>query len=152
MEFKLLYWHWLIFGAILIICEIFIPSFTIFWFGLAGVLVAALLWVLPSLKLSWQLLVWALASIGLAVFWFRYIKPRMTDNTKAGIPREAVLGQGGLVISEPVAGKRGVVRFSAPLIGADEWMFICNQEVATGDRVFVTDISGNTLIVEKRDR
>ncbi len=151
MEFKLIYWHWLIFGAILIISEIVIPSFTIFWFGLAGVLVAAILWMIPAMPLAWQLLIWALASIFFAVFWFRYMKPRMTDNTKAGIAREAVIGESGLVISTPLEGKRGIVRFATPLFGTDEWMFICTGDVAAGDRVFVTDISGNTLIVQKRN-
>ena len=40
MEFKLLYWYWLVFGMILIIAELFIPSFTIFWFGLGAILEA----------------------------------------------------------------------------------------------------------------
>ena len=30
MEWKILYWHWLVFGMVLMIAEIFIPSFTIF--------------------------------------------------------------------------------------------------------------------------
>jgi membrane protein implicated in regulation of membrane protease activity len=37
-----------------------------------------------------------------------------------------------------------------PVLGAEEWPFICEQVVAVGDRVVVTDISGNTLIVAKR--
>jgi membrane protein implicated in regulation of membrane protease activity len=43
-----------------------------------------------------------------------------------------------------------VVRFTTPLLGDDEWDFICDTEVAVGDRVQVKDLSGNTLIVEKR--
>jgi membrane protein implicated in regulation of membrane protease activity len=36
------------------------------------------------------------------------------------------------------------------LLGDDEWDFICETEVAVGDRVQVKELSGNTLIVEKR--
>jgi membrane protein implicated in regulation of membrane protease activity len=36
MDLHPLYWHWLAFGMILIITELFIPSFTVFWFGLAA--------------------------------------------------------------------------------------------------------------------
>ena len=43
MTFTLLYWHWLVFGMILIIAEIFIPSFTIFWFGVRNFLYSAVL-------------------------------------------------------------------------------------------------------------
>jgi len=42
------------------------------------------------------------------------------------------------------------VRFSTPLLGAEEWPFICEEKVVVGDRVAVADISGNTLIVAKR--
>lgn len=151
MEFNMLYWHWLIFGAALIVSEIFIPSFTIFWFGLAGVVVAGFLFLIPAMAIHWQLLLWGLFSVFFAVFWFQYVKPRMTDKTKAGIAREAVIGECGLVISAPVSGKRGMVRFATPLFGADEWLFICDESVAVGERVFVKEISGNTLIVTKRN-
>lgn len=151
MQFKILYWYWLVFGMLLIIAELFIPSFTIFWFGLGAVLVSLILWLLPDLSLSWQLFIWAIASIVFTLLWFKFFKPLMTDRTKAGISREAVIGESGRVISVPQESRRGVVRFTAPLLGEDEWPFICEQTVTSGDRVFVKDVSGNTLIVEKRD-
>jgi len=150
MEFKLLYWYWLVFGMVLIIAELFVPSFTIFWFGLGAILVAGVLLVLPDLAVSWQLFVWAIASCILTFLWFKFIKPLMADRTKAGISREAILGESGQVISIPVQEKRGMVRFTTPLLGTDEWPFICEQDLEVGDRVMVKDISGNTLIVEKR--
>ena len=150
MNFTLLYWHWLVLGMILIIAEIFVPSFTIFWFGLGAVIVAVLLLVAPGLAATWQLLIWALASCCFALLWFKFFKPLMRDRTNAGISREAALGESGQVIKVPEAGGRGVVRFTTPLLGSDEWQFICEQSVSSGDRVFVKEISGNTLIVEKR--
>ena len=151
MEFKLLYWHWLIFGMLMIIAEIFIPSFTIFWFGLGAIIVACVLWLLPDMTFSWQLFVWAIASCIFTYLWFKFFKPRMKDRTKAGISREAVLGESGQVIKIPNAGKHGIVRFTIPLLGADEWPFICEEEVNPGDRVFIKDVSGNTMIVEKQN-
>lgn len=151
MDFKLLWWHWVAIGMLLMLAEILVPSFTIFWFGLAGLVVALLLWPLPDLALSWQLTVWALASIGFTVAWFRYFKPIMVDRTKAGISREAMIGETGQVIRVPQEGRRGMVRFSMPLLGADEWEFIATGEVATGDRVVVVDVSGNTLVVKRKE-
>ena len=151
MEFKLLFWHWLVFGMVLIIAEIFIPSFTIFWFGLGAIIVAGILWLFPDLKLSWQLFCWAIASCIFTFLWFKFFKPLMTDRTKAGISREAILGESGQVIKIPEEGKRGIVRFTTPLLGADEWPFISEEKIVSGDRVFVKDVSGNTLIVEKRE-
>ena len=151
MEFKVLYWYWLVLGMLLIIAELFIPSFTVFWFGLGAIIVALILWLLPDMSVSWQLFIWAIASIVFTFLWFKFFKPLMTDRTKAGISREAVLGESGQVIKIPEEGRRGIVRFATPLLGTDEWPFICEHEVASGDRVFVKDVSGNTLLVEKRD-
>lgn len=151
MDFTFLYWHWLAFGMLLILAELFIPSFTIIWFGLGAILVGIILLVAPNITINWQLFLWAISSIGFTFLWFRFLKPLMADKTKAGLSREAALGVSGQVIKIPIEGERGVVRFSTPLLSSDEWPFICDQKVAAGDRVFVRDVSGNTLIVEKRD-
>ena len=151
MEFQMLYWHWLVIGMLLIIGEIFVTSFTMFWFGLGGLVVALILALAPGMALKWQLLIWALASAAFTLLWFKLVRPRMKDRTKAGIAREAVIGESGQVLKAPADGRRGVVRFTTPLLGSDEWPFICEQPVAPGSRVFVKDISGNTLIVESRE-
>ena len=152
MEFKILYWYWLVFGMLLIIAEIFIPSFTILWFGLGGIIVAGILWLSPDLSLSWQLFFWAIASCVFTFLWFKFFKPLMKDRTKAGISKEAIIGESGQVIKLPTKGKRGIVRFTTPLLGDDEWPFMSQDKIALGDRVFIKDISGNTLIVDKNGK
>ncbi len=149
MEIDIQYWHWLVLGMILIMAEIFVPSFTILWFGLGGILVAVLMLVFSQMTVSWQLFIWAIASCGFTLMWFNIIRPRMPDRTQAGISREAAVGETGQVIREPQNGRRGMVRFTTPLLGSDEWPFICNDSVSPGDRVAVADFSGNTLIVKK---
>lgn len=149
MEFTVRYWYWLVFGMLLIIAELFIPSFTVFWFGLGALIVGGLVLISPGLAFAWQLLVWALASCLFAVMWFKWVRPMMADRTKAGLSREAAIGESGQVVKLPVGKSRGVVRFTTPLLGADEWLFICAEPVTVGERVFVKDISGNTLIVQK---
>lgn len=130
--------------------ELFVPSFTIFWFGLAGLIVGGVLLVAPATTFTWQLFLWAVASAAMTYLWFKLFKPLMADRTKAGISREAILGEIGQVIRAPEDDRRGTVRFTTPLLGAEEWPFICEQEVALGDRVAIIEISGNTLIVKKK--
>ncbi len=151
MEFELASWHWLVLGILLVIMEIFIPSFTVLWFGLGALVVGVVLWPLPELPLVVQLLIWIFASCLFAILWFKYFKPRMIDKTTAGIAREAAVGESGRVIKVPAGESRGVVRFATPILSADEWEFICEQDVAVGDRVFIKEFSGNTLIVVKLD-
>lgn len=151
MEFDLVYWHWLVLGIALVVVEVFIPSFTAFWFGLGALVVGVLLWLFPELTLNVQLVVWIVASCGFTLLWFKYFKPKMIDKTTAGIAREAAIGESGKVIRAPIAGGRGQVRFTTPVLGSDEWEYICEQETEVGDRVFIKEFSGNTLVVVKLD-
>jgi len=146
--FRMIYWHWLAFGMILMLLELAVPSFTIFWFGLGALIVGALLLAAPGISLTWQILVWILASSVFAIFWFRVLKPRMTDHTKSGISREAMLGESAMVTRLPEGERRGELRFPVPMLGAETWPFICADKVAIGDRVVVQEISGNTLLVK----
>ncbi|MDF2182820.1 NfeD family protein [Neptuniibacter sp. CAU 1671] len=150
MDFQIAYWHWVVFGMLLMLAEIAVPSFTIFWFGLAGLLMGLLLILMPDIGISSQLVIWAVLSVLFALAWFTLLRPLMKDRTKAGNAGEAVIGETGQVIRQPTEGARGQVRFTTPVLGDDEWDFICDQDVAVGDRVAIKALSGNTLIVEKR--
>jgi len=141
-------WQWIVLGIALCVVEIFIASFTILWFGLGAFVVAALSALYP-LALSVQLAIWAIATTGLAVAWFRYFKPRMRDKTKAGISREAAVGQIGTVVKVSTEHARGLVRFTVPLLGEGEWPYICESPLTAGDRCRVIDVLGNALLVEK---
>lgn len=145
----MLYWHWLVFGVALMVLEIFLPSFVVLWFGIGAVVVGLCEWVFPELSVAAQLLIWLLASSAMAAGWFRCIKPRMKDKTTAGVAREALIGETGQVIKVPVDGGRGMARFSVPVLGSDEWEFICEEPVAPGDRIVIREFSGNTLIVAR---
>lgn len=147
--FQLLYWYWLVFGMILILLELAVPSFTILWFGLGALVVGVLLLLAPGVSLTLQILIWMVASAAFTMFWFKVLKPRMTDRTTAGISREAVLGETAMVTRMPEGERRGEIRFSVPILGSDTWAFICTEDVAIGDRVMVQDVSGNTMMVKK---
>ena len=144
---ELVYWHWIVLGIVLMLAEIFIGSFFIFWFGAAAVVVGLSLTIAPSISASTQLIFWTLLSLVFAVAWFRYLKPLSKDVTKAGLSREALIGEIGQVLSVPNGDKRGMVRFPAPLLGSDEWLIMSQDSLSIGDRVSVKDVSGNSLIV-----
>lgn len=146
---EILYWHWIVFGIGLICLEVFIPSFTILWFGAGAVLVGAVQYLLPDMSLTAQLLLWTVSSCAFTALWFKYLKPLSVDKTMAGLSLESIQGEVGQVIVAPDGERRGKLRFPAPILGSDEWSFICEDELALGDRVRVTDVSGNSLIVTK---
>ena len=149
MEFAFEYWHWIVFGIALMLSEIFIGSFFIIWFGAAAIVVGLLLLPLPNMSGTAQLILWAISSASFALAWFKLIKPLNLDKTKAGLSKEALLGEVGQVLQVPSGDKRGKVRFPAPVLGSDEWLIISHEAVSIGDRVSVVDLSGNALIVKK---
>ena len=149
MEFAVEYWHWIVFGIALMLSEIFIGSFFIFWFGAAAVVVGLLIVPLPDMSPTAQLIIWAVSSASFALAWFKLVKPLNVDKTKAGLSKEALVGEIGQVLQIPSGDKRGKVRFPAPVLGSDEWLIISHDTISIGDRVSVVDLSGNALIVEK---
>lgn len=151
MEMQVLWWHWVVAGIVLIALEVFLTSFISLWFGLGALVTGGVVWLFPQMGLPAAVFLWVVASSIFTLAWFRFFNPRMVDKTKAGISREAALGEIGQVVKAPSrgGGGRGVVRFSLPVLGEDEWPFVCESEVAAGDRVVIRDFSGNTLVVEK---
>lgn len=149
MEIHIYYWHWIVFGISLMLSEIFIGSFFIFWFGASATAVGVLLILIPQLSLTTQLISWTILSLVFIVAWFKLFKPLSIDKTKAGLSREALIGEVGQIISTPTSEKNGIVRFPVPLLGANEWEVISQEELTVGDRVKVTEVSGNSLIVAR---
>ena len=140
-------WHWLVLGFVLLIIEMFVPTFASLWFGGAAIIVAALAWLLP-ISVSMQIIIWLVLSAIFLLAWFKFIKPLSVDRTKAGLGGSVIIGETGMIIVAPQLERAGVVRFSGPIVGAAEWMCrTSGEQVAVGDRVIVTDIVGNELIV-----
>ena len=149
MEIHIYYWYWIVFGISLMLSEIFIGSFFIFWFGASATAVGVLLILIPQLSLTTQLISWTILSLFFIVAWFKLFKPLSIDKTKAGLSREALIGEVGKIISTPTSEKNGIVRFPVPRLGANEWEVISQEELTVGDRVKVTEVSGNSLIVAR---
>ena len=149
MEIHIVYWYWIVFGILLMLSEIFIGSFFIFWFGASATAVGVLLILIPQLSPAAQLISWTILSLSFIVAWFKFFKPLSIDKTKAGLSRETLVGEVGQIINTPTSEKNGVVRFPVPLLGANEWEVISQEELAVGDRVRVTEVSGNSLIVTR---
>lgn len=149
MDLTFLYWHWIVIGVVLMLGEIFIGTFFIFWFGAAAIVIGLVLVLFPEINPALQIISWAVLSTLFALGWFRFLKPLSIDKTQAGLSRETLLGESGQVLSPPNGDKRGTVRFPAPVLGSDEWLFISQDQLNVGDRVSVIDVSGNSLIVKK---
>ena len=84
MDIEVLYWYWMVLGLILIVAEIFIPSFTILWFGIGAMLVGMTMLVV-DISFTIQVLLWTLFSITSTILWFRSVKPYISSMKKNNI-------------------------------------------------------------------
>lgn len=147
LDSNILYWHWIVFGLALIAVELFTPVFVMLWLGTAAILVGLLSLILPT-GFSVEVILWVVLSTLFLLSWHKFISPRITTQTLAGLSREAIIGQIGMVVSYSEHNGRGTLKFPAPIVGNDEWEFIHSGTLQNGDKVTVVDISGNSLIVK----
>lgn len=141
-------WHWLIFGFVLMIAEMFVPTFFLLWFGAAAILVAAVLWAV-SLSFVACVLLWTALSVVFCILWLKFIQPKIKNRTKAGLGASVIIGEVGRLTIVPRQGKAGSVRFNIPKAGASEWFCRTkNESLQVGDKVVVVDVVGNELLVE----
>ena len=145
---QLLWWHWMVFGFVLVVAELAIPSFFLIWFGVGAIIVGIALAALPALSFPWQILVWLAVSVAFVLLWFKIFKPGF-HKTRSGMAKGAAIGEVGLVTRDIRPHVTGEVRFQKPLLGADLWESIADEEFRVGERVRVLDVEGNTLKVGK---
>jgi hypothetical protein len=151
---SILWWHWIVLGVMLVLMEMVVPSFTIFWFGLGALLTGLLLALLPSISLKWQVLVFSLSSTGFTFLWFWYFVPRR-KKTSSQADEQAAIGQTGIAATRAaLPGEQGRVVFSVPVLGEESWMYQADEPVETGNRlrvvaVITTDEGDRLLKVKK---
>ena len=66
---SLTYWHWLAFGAVLLILEILTPTFYLIWPGIGAVLVGVLHIFIPDLSWQASLTIFGAVAIVSGVVW-----------------------------------------------------------------------------------
>ena len=144
------WWHWIIGGIALVLLELAIPSFFVFWFGLGALLVGLLLLVAPGFPLAGQILLWAIASATMTVLWFR-VSSRFRNKTQIGTAEGDIIGEIGLLVDDTAPFKRGKVRFQRPVLGAEEWPCTSDADITIGTRVKLVSVEGSFLKVTRAD-
>jgi membrane protein implicated in regulation of membrane protease activity len=139
--------HWVSFGIVLMIAELAIGSFFIFWFGLGSVLVGVLMLLAPGLPFAAQVLAWAAASVLFVVLWFKVFKPNQLK-TRVGLSTEQFSGEVGLVTRAIQPFHKGQVQFQRPILGDEKWAALSDREIAVGERVRVVRVEGNIIRVQ----
>jgi membrane protein implicated in regulation of membrane protease activity len=141
------WWHWAVGGIVLMLAELALPTFVVFWFGLGALLVALVLLVAPGLDVTAQILLWTLASVAMVALWFKVFKPQY-HKTLVG-RADAAIGEVGVLVRDVAPFQRGEVRFQRPVLGSDLWECLADEPLRAADRVRVVAIEGSLLKVAR---
>ncbi len=139
----LTWWHWAVGGIALILAELAVPSFVLIWFGLSALVVALAVGV-AAIGLTAQLALWLIVSLLLVAGWFKVFKPNM-HKTRVGMSDANIVGEVGVLVHDVAPFAKGQVRFQKPVLGADVWECIADEEIKNGARVKVLAVEGSFL-------
>jgi membrane protein implicated in regulation of membrane protease activity len=70
------YWHWIVFGLVLITAELFATLFVMIWLGLASIVVG-ILQLAIGIDLNVQLTLWVSLSIVFLLFWHKLLYSKL---------------------------------------------------------------------------
>lgn len=107
-----MHWFWLGLAIFLGILDVILgTSFFLIWLGLVSVIVGMLVWVMPSIVLEFQFLIFAIGSIASTVLWRRYVKhnPAKSDRPHLNRRSEQYIGRMFTLI-ESIENGRGKIR------------------------------------------
>ena len=140
----ILWWHWIIFGLVLLIIEMNIGTFVMLGLGIAGIVVG-LVDVSLGLSFSSQLLLWIIFSTLFIVAWFKWLRQNSSHQAGQSDYGLDILG----TVSEDVElHKRGKVIFDAPVLGNRTWSVTSKNKIAKDQRVKIVQVNGQLIEVE----
>lgn len=135
---------WWILALLLIAGEILVPGYFLLWIGLAAAAMGVLLWLVPSLGLLAQAVLFGLLAVAACVAYARLLRPKL-ERRDPGSDRlnrraEQMIGQRYELI-EPIVNGRGKAR-----VGDGQWL-VSGPELPLGSTVEVIAVDGSTLKV-----
>lgn len=137
------HWHWLILAVTLVILEIFISGFVLFWLGLAAAIVGIILAAFPGMDWETQLVIFSIFSVLSIVLWFKYGKNRGAESDRPTLNKrgEQYVGR-TFTLSEPIVDGIGKIKVD------DSTWRIAGEDTDAGEKVKVVGIESTTLKVE----
>ncbi|OOH88726.1 hypothetical protein BMT54_08455 [Pasteurellaceae bacterium 15-036681] len=136
---------WLIFGFALLILELIIPGVFVMWWGFAGIIVAGLITLFPTLAFGMQATIFAVIAIAFSLAWWKYQHSRderEDRNTELNARDHLMLGTHGVIVEIL---ENGVARGK---FGDTTWRVV-GRDIHIGDTVEVIRVEGITLFVKQ---
>jgi len=142
-------WMWGILGLVLLAVEMMIGTMDILWFGIAALIVATLVWLMPEMSVPIQLFLYAFFALG-ALFIWRYFYKQSDVNPRIGQSQGDEIGKTGIILHEVTPQQTGKIQFTQGIMGSREWPAASDETIEAGTLAEIVAIEGNTLRVVKK--
>ena len=140
----ILYWHWWVFGLVLLVAEMLLPTgFFLIWIGAAAILVGAVAWLVPALSWEVEMVMFGVLSIASFLVWKR-VRPVNLDSDQPALNRrgQSYVGR-TFTLAAPIVNGVGKLH-----VDDSQWR-ISGADAEAGTQVRVVAVDGATLKVER---
>jgi len=139
-----LWWHWIIFGVILLIIEMNLGTFFILGLGVAAIVVG-ILDAIAGVSFAVEISVWMILSVLSIMAWLKWFKQESISNSgQSNYSLDTI----GTVIKEIRPHSRGKVTFDTPVLGNSSWHATSKIDIDKNRRVKIVQINGQLIEVE----
>jgi membrane protein implicated in regulation of membrane protease activity len=140
---QLLFWHWLIIGALLIGAELLTPGVFLLWLGISALLTGGVMAIWPDLDWRYALILFGGLSIVSIVVALRIRRIRAPKSDLPYLNKRALQYLGRRVtLDEPIVDGRGTVKLD------DTRWRVSGPDLPAGAHVVISGAEGATLTVE----
>ncbi len=144
MSFKIVFWYWWAFAAVLLVFEMMLPGVVFLFLAIGAAAAGLLLLVVAGLSLELQLVVFAVVAVASAILLrttLRRLQVSRTADPNMNARADSLIGK-TVVLDTPILAGRGRVK-----LGDGSWTVV-GPDMAAGAKVRVAAVNGNELTVE----
>lgn len=138
------WWHWIVFGIILLIWDMSMGTFFVLGLGVAAIIVG-IIDAFISTSFTVELTIWMILSILAITAWFKWFRENPVTHSGQSNYRLDTLG---IVLEDIQPHSRGKVTFDTPVLGNTSWHAISKVDISKGTRVKIVQINGQLIEVE----
>jgi len=145
----LAFWHWWIFGIVLLTLEMLVPGTFFLWMGVAAMLVGLAVLAVPDLGWQYQWIGFGILSVGAIVAWRLYAGRHPTESDEPNLNHRSAQYVGRkLTLTNAIIDGRGRAKVDDTI-----WMLesVDRTDLPAGSHVEVVEGRDSMLIVKLSD-
>jgi len=141
---SILWWHWIVFGTVLLILELTTGTFFMLALGVAAIIVGLLSHSM-NISFALQISIWMVLSILAIMVWVKWFKEKPVSNSGQSNYRLDTIG----TVSHKIQpNKRGKVSFDTPVLGNTSWHATSKVDIDEEVRVEIVQVKGQLIEVK----